>query len=317
MASAAARMGLNLTLSSNSTTLLEDVASVRTRGGSQSVAPFWFQIYLTAELEHRVPLIKRAEGTFTSASLNASLTKYSADVNIAAGYEALVLTVDTPVLGNRINERQTPLILPEGLRLENLEHDSTQGPRKPSPNRILMDARTPEQANNALREIGGKAHSASLTWESTIKFLRRTTKMKIILKGILAPEDAQLAVEYGVDAIIVSNHGGRQLDCVPSTIQALPGVVEAVGRKVPVILDGGIRRGSDVFKALALGADFVLVGRPAMWGLAFDGQKGVETVMNILERELSRTMALAGTSNLQEIKSSLLRLSVGGLLAKL
>jgi (S)-2-hydroxy-acid oxidase len=93
--------------------------------------------------------------------------------------------------------------------------------------------------------------------------------------------------------------------------------VEAVGRKVPVILDGGIRRGSDVFKALALGADFVLVGRPAMWGLAFDGQKGVETVMNILERELSRTMALAGTSNLQEIKSSLLRLSVGGLLAKL
>ncbi|GLI74268.1 hypothetical protein PoHVEF18_002505 [Penicillium ochrochloron] len=289
MASAAARMGLNLTLSSNSTTLLEDVASVKTRVGSQSVAPFWFQIYLTAELELRVPLIKRAE---------------------AAGYEALVLTVDTPVLGNRINERQTPLVLPEGLRLENLEHDSTQGPGKPSPNRILMDARTPEQANNAVREIGGKAHSASLTWESTIKFLRRTTKMKIILKGILAPEDAQLAVEYGVDAIIVSNHGGRQLDCVPSTIQALPGVVEAVGRRVPVILDGGIRRGSDVFKALALGADFVLVGRPALWGLAFNGQKGVETVMNILERELSRTMALAGTSNLQEIKLSLLRLSL-------
>ncbi|KAJ5370668.1 S-2-hydroxy-acid oxidase [Penicillium cataractarum] len=296
MAGAAAAMGLNFTLSSNSTTLLEDVASVRTRCEVRSVAPFWFQIYLTTDLEHRVPLIKRAE---------------------AAGYEALVLTVDTPVLGNRINERQTPLILPEGIRLENLEPDKIQGTRKPSPNRILMDARTPEQAKIALQEIGGKAHSASLTWESTIKFLRETTKMKIILKGILAPEDAQLAVEYGVDAIIVSNHGGRQLDSVPSTIQALPGVVEAVGGRIPVILDGGIRRGSDLFKALALGADFVLVGRPALWGLAFDGQKGVETVMNILERELTRTMALAGTSNLQEINSSLLRLSVDGRLSKL
>lgn len=209
------------------------------------------------------------------------------------------------------------MILPEGLRLENLEHDKVEGPRKPSPNRILMDARTLEQATNALREIGGKAHSASLTWESTIKFLRQTTKMKLILKGILAPEDAALAVEYGVDAIIVSNHGGRQLDCVPSTIQALPGVVQAVGGRIPVIVDGGIRRGSDVFKALALGADFVLVGRPALWGLASDGQKGVETVMNILERELSRTMALAGASNLREINSSLLRLSVDGRLSKL
>jgi (S)-2-hydroxy-acid oxidase len=104
---------------------------------------------------------------------------------------------------------------------------------------------------------------------------------------------------------------------VPSTIQALPGVVQAVGGRIPVILDGGIRRGSDVFKALALGADFVLVGRPALWGLASDGQKGVETVMNILERELSRTMALAGASNLREINSTLLRLSVDGRLSKL
>lgn len=125
--------------------------------------------------------------------------------------------------------------------------------------------------------------------------------MKIILKGIMAGEDAALAVEHGADAIIVSNHGGRQLDDACSTIEALPEVVAAVRGAIPVLLDGGIRAGSDVFKALALGADFVLVGRPALWGLAYNGCEGVEAVMHILERELSRTMALAGVASLKEV----------------
>lgn len=180
-----------------------------------------------------------------------------------------------------------------------------------------MDARTAKQANDILAEAGDTTNSASLTWKSTIEFLRQTTKMKIILKGVMAPEDALLAVEYGVDGIIVSNHGGRQLDCVPSTIRALPSIAEAVNRKVPVIFDGGVRRGSDVFKALALGADFVLVGRPALWGLAFNGREGVEVVMNILERELSRTMALAGVSRVQDITSSFLRYEKDGRLSKI
>lgn len=180
-----------------------------------------------------------------------------------------------------------------------------------------MDARTAEQANEVLQEFGDRTNNAALTWKSAIDFLRRTTSMKIILKGILAPEDALLAIEYGVDAIVVSNHGGRQLDCVPSTIKALPGIAEAVKGQIPVIFDGGIRRGSDVFKALALGADYVLVGRPVLWGLGFKGQEGVETVMNIFERELSRTMGLAGTPSIRDINTSYLRREVSGRLSKI
>jgi len=133
--------------------------------------------------------------------------------------------------------------------------------------------------------------------------------MKVILKGILTPEDAQLAVDHGADAIVVSNHGGRQLDCAPSTLEVLPGIAAAVGGKIPIIFDGGVTRGSDIFKALGLGADFVLVGRPAVWGLSYDGQHGVKTVIDILERELSRTMALAGVARIQDITKSSLGVS--------
>jgi (S)-2-hydroxy-acid oxidase len=225
--------------------------------------------------------------------------------------------VDTPVLGNRINERQTPLVLPDGIHLANIKQGDLKGPRKPSFNREIMDARTAKQARDLMQTAGDTANSSSLTWSSTIKFLRQTTKMKIILKGVMAPEDAQLAIDCGTDAIIVSNHGGRQLDCVPSTIQALPGVAEVAKGKILIIVDGGIRSGSDVFKALALGADFVLVGRPALWGLAFNGREGVETVMNIFEREFSRTMALAGVAKVPDIASSFLRYSEGGRLSKI
>ncbi|KAJ5697472.1 S-2-hydroxy-acid oxidase [Penicillium malachiteum] len=241
VAQAASLMGLNLTLSSNSTTSLEDVITTLHETNEPKSGPqFWFQIYLPLNLELSIPLIRRAE-----------------------------------------------------------------------------DAHTKQQYDEGLREAEGKANNASLTWDSTIKFLRQTTNMKIILKGIMAPEDAELAIKHGVDAIIVSNHGGRQLDCVPSTIKALPDIAAAVKRKVPVIFDGGIRHGSDVFKALALGADFVLVGRPILWGLAFNGTEGVQTVMNILERELSRTMALAGTAKIQDIDASFLRRSVEGRLSKI
>lgn len=133
--------------------------------------------------------------------------------------------------------------------------------------------------------------------------------LKIILKGVMTAEDAVLAVQHGADGIIVSNHGGRQLDSAPSTIEALPEIVDAVKNQIPIMFDGGVRRGSDVFKVLALGADFILVGRPVLYGLGYKGQEGVEAVVNILERELSRVMALAGTTDISKIKRGSLGIS--------
>ncbi|KXJ84860.1 L-lactate dehydrogenase [Microdochium bolleyi] len=287
VAKAAAGMQLNMSLSSQSTSALEDVMDVQQQidPAAGNLPPFWMQLYLYEEAQKSVSLIQRAE---------------------AAGYQALVLTVDTPVLGNRLSERRTAVVLPPGLSLPNLEPTPSSsspslGPKQPSVNRQLMNATTATEAQALLKVAGARMHSSSLTWGATLAFLRRTTRMKIILKGIMTGEDAALAVEHGADAIIVSNHGGRQLDAASSTIEALPEVVAAVRGAIPVILDGGVRSGTDVFKALALGADFVLVGRPVLWGLAYDGQHGVEAVMHILERELSRTMALAGTPTVKEI----------------
>jgi (S)-2-hydroxy-acid oxidase len=173
-----------------------------------------------------------------------------------------------------------------------------------------MDARTAKEANDILRESGNSTHNSAMTWD-VVAILRKATTMKIILKGIMAPEDARLAVEYGADAIVVSNHGGRQLDCVPSTLEVLPLIAAAVERRIPVLFDGGVRKGSDVFKAIALGADLVLIGRPVVWGLGYKGQEGLETVVNILERELSRTMALAGIQRISDIKDEALRVAHG------
>ncbi|CAG9946132.1 unnamed protein product [Clonostachys rosea f. rosea IK726] len=286
VAKAAAGMGLNLTLSSQSTSSLEDVmqAKIDIEKGLPG-PPFWMQIYLHDDIQKSVPLIRRAE---------------------AAGYQALVLTVDTPVLGNRLAERKEAVVLPKGLSLPNLEKTTPGAKPQPSINRQFMNVRSAAEAKALRAAFGSKMHSASLTWERTIKELRKVTSMKIILKGIMTAEDAALSVQYGADAIIVSNHGGRQLDETCSTIEALPEVSGAVNGALPVIIDGGVRTGADVFKCLALGADFVLVGRPALWGLAYDGRRGVETVMHILERELSRTMALAGVRSVKEISRGML-----------
>ncbi|KAL1305505.1 hypothetical protein AAFC00_002377 [Neodothiora populina] len=285
VAAAANELGLNMTLSSQSTTSLEDVS--RENDARPDSPDWWFQIYLTQDLERSLPLIKRAE---------------------TAGYKALVVTVDTPVLGNRINERRTPLVLPSHLRLANFESASTPAlkERKPTMNRLFMDARTLKDAQSIAAVAGPTMHSSSLTWETTLPWLRKVTNLKIILKGVMTAEDGRLAVEHGADAVVVSNHGGRQLDCAPSTIEALPEVAEAIAGRIPVIFDGGIHRGSDIFKAVALGAEFVLIGRPVLWGLSYKGKEGVQVVCNILEREFYRTMALAGVTDLSQItKASL------------
>lgn len=306
IARAAAGMHLNLTLSSQSTTALEDVIQVQKEAEpvSGSAPPFWMQLYLYEDMQKSVPLIKRAEGInqlpqtpfFKYRRILMDMSEIT-----AAGYQALVVTVDTPVLGNRLNERRTAVVLPQGMSIANVDQPPPGTKPQPSINRRLMNSTSAAEANAIRAASRASMHSSSLTWARTIKFLRQVTSMKIILKGIMAGEDAALAVEHGADAIIVSNHGGRQLDDACSTIEALPEVVTAVRGAIPVLLDGGIRTGSDVFRALALGADFVLVGRPALWGLAYNGCEGVEAVMHILERELSRAMALAGVASLKEV----------------
>ncbi|KAL4727732.1 hypothetical protein ACLX1H_004420 [Fusarium chlamydosporum] len=269
-------LGTNFILSSNATTSLEDVMSALPSRESSYPSP-WFQLYFLRSRETTARLIKRAE---------------------KAGYETLVLTVDTVVLGNRYHERKAPLKLPEGLRMANQDSVKAGGVSK---GRLFLNARTAKEAQQVMEEHGDLIVDASLNWEETIPWLRSQTNMKIVLKGIMVGEDALKAVEAGVDGIIVSNHGGRQLDGVPSTLEVLPEIVAAVNGRLPVMFDGGIHRGSDVFKAIALGADLCFIGRSALWGLAYNGQSGVETILHILERELSRTMALAGAKSIEHI----------------
>ncbi|HET6755442.1 MAG TPA: alpha-hydroxy acid oxidase, partial [Jiangellaceae bacterium] len=193
----------------------------------------------------------------------------------AAGCRALVVTSDSPVLGrNERNDRNDFHDLPAGLRCENLRELRGGEP-------------------GSVRQV---SLSPQISW-SHLDWLRKTSDLPILVKGVLHPEDAKLAVHRGVDALVVSNHGGRQLDTAPATIDQLPRIVEAVDGQVPVLLDGGIRRGTDVAKALALGADAVAVGRPALWGLAADGERGVVSVLSMLRTELAHTLTLCGAAS--------------------
>ena len=197
----------------------------------------------------------------------------------AAGCRALVVTVDSPVFGRRERDlRNGFLDLPAGLVCENLR-DSTGVVRD-----IVMDA--------------------ALDWDRIAR-LQATTRLPVVLKGILHPADARLAVEHGVDALIVSNHGGRQLDGVVSTLEALPAIVEAVGGRLPILLDGGIRRGTDALTALALGATAVALGRPIVWGLALGGTSGVRHVLELVRAELDAALALAGAARPAELSPEL------------
>jgi 4-hydroxymandelate oxidase len=206
----------------------------------------------------------------------------------AAGCRALVVTVDAAVFGNRERDRRNAFLdLPEGLHCENLREQGAGT----EPGRVRRIVFWPE-----------------LSWEQ-IDWLRSETRLPVVLKGIVHPDDARLAVEHGVSAIIVSNHGGRQLDGVPATLDLLPAVASAVAGRVPVLVDGGIRRGTDIVKALALGATAVAVGRPILWGLAVAGAEGVAHVLETLKLELARALALCGCRSLGDVSRDLLGLS--------
>jgi isopentenyl diphosphate isomerase/L-lactate dehydrogenase-like FMN-dependent dehydrogenase len=220
--------------------------------------PLWFQLYVFRQREITRALVERAE---------------------AAGCTAICLTVTVPVQGNRRRDNRTRFHLPPELEMANFTG--------------LRQAVLPEAAGSGLDAFIGREFDPTLTW-GAVEWLRSITRLPIVLKGIVTPEDAALAVEHGVDAVIVSNHGGRQLDCAEPTLLALPRVADAVAGRIPVLMDGGVRRGSDVAKALALGARAVLIGRPVLWGLAAGGQAGVERVLETFRAELRRTLSLLG-----------------------
>ena len=203
-----------------------------------------------------------------------------------AGCKVLVVTVDSAVLGRRERDDRNDFHdLPAGMCCENL--------------RNLRDSEP-----GHVRQI---RMSAEFRWHH-LDWLRRITDLPIVLKGILTAEDAQLAVHHGVDGLFVSNHGGRQLDTVPATIEQLPDIARAVGGRIPLFIDGGIRRGTDVVKALALGASAVGVGRPVLWGLAADGERGVARVLARLREELDDTLALCGYASVRDLGPELVRL---------
>jgi isopentenyl diphosphate isomerase/L-lactate dehydrogenase-like FMN-dependent dehydrogenase len=228
-------------------------------------APIWYQLYPTAKWAVTEALVRRAE---------------------AAGCPVLVLTVDLPVISHRETASELARLDERDCAACHEQGASTyfRVGRKP-----MFDGLD----TSGLRDLDAPA----LTWDF-IDRLRSLTSMKILLKGIVTREDAKLAVERGADGIIVSNHGGRAEESARGTIESLPEVVEAVGGRIPVLIDSGFRRGTDVFKALALGADAVAIGRPYLWGLAAFGQAGVEAVLDILRRELALAMRLAGVTSI-------------------
>jgi 4-hydroxymandelate oxidase len=218
-------------------------------------------------------------------------TRALCDRVVAAGCKALVLTVDAPVLGLRERDARNRFNLSDGLAIENLHAEDHR--RMPSP-----------AEESGLAAYFADMLDPALTWKD-VEWLRSITPLPLLIKGILRADDARRALAHGVAGAIVSNHGGRQLDTAIATVEALPAIVDAVGGELPLLLDGGVRRGTDVLKALALGAQAVLIGRPILWGLAAAGQRGVVEVLALLKRELDVAMALCGCTHLGEITRDL------------
>jgi isopentenyl diphosphate isomerase/L-lactate dehydrogenase-like FMN-dependent dehydrogenase len=232
---------------------------------AETSQPKWFQLYFQQSREFTLSLVKRAE---------------------KAGYSKLVITVDAPLHGIRNRAQRAGFVLPEGIEAINLR-DRPPLPRK------SFDADQSIVFQGMMSEVP--------TWDD-IAWLQQQTSLPIILKGILSPSDAIHAKQMGIAALVVSNHGGRTLDSIPSSIEMLPAIRAAVGEDYPLIFDGGVERGTDVFKALALGANLVCIGRPQFYALAVAGALGVAHLLRVLREELEVTMSLAGTPTISDIK---------------
>lgn len=271
VARAAASLGVPAILSTVSAHSLEDVAQ------AMGSSPRWFQLYWPRSPELAESLVQRAE---------------------KAGYEAIVVTLDTKMMAWRARDLQNAFLpFLNGQGLANYTSDPW-----------FRDglARPPEEDMwPAIRRWGEEFADPSKTWKD-LAALREATNLPILVKGILHPDDARLALEHGVDGIIVSNHGGRQVDGSIAALDALPDVATMVNDRVPVLFDSGIRNGADVLKAKALGADAVLLGRPYIWGLALDGEEGVREVIRRLLADTDLTMALSGKARFADVDRNLL-----------
>jgi 4-hydroxymandelate oxidase len=237
-------------VSTMATISLEDIAKAAS-------GPLWFQTYIFKDRSFTTDLAARAR---------------------AAGYHALVLTVDTPLLGRRERDSRNRFELPPGIEMRNLN----------------LPPALPGSYESPMVRFSKEQFDPSLTWRD-VEWFVQTVQMPVLAKGILHPEDALLAAQAGVAGLVVSNHGGRQLDGAVATLDALPEIVAATrGTNLDIIVDGGIRRGTDVVKSLALGARMVMVGRPILWGLAVDGEVGARAVLDLLRSEFDTALALIG-----------------------
>ncbi|MDQ1145785.1 lactate 2-monooxygenase [Bacillus sp. SORGH_AS 510] len=271
-ARAAADIGVPLVASTASTYSLEKISEEMGEGDR------WFQLYWSSDREIAASMVKRAE---------------------AAGYSAIVITLDTPMMAWRekdIEHAYLPFLEAEGIG--NYLEDPVFCSR--------LEKSPKEDLRSAIMLWAQVFGNPSLTWND-IEYIKGQTTLPILLKGILHPEDAKLAVMHGVDGIIVSNHGGRQVDGAIPAIEALPEIIDKVGDEIPVLMDSGIRRGSDIVKAIALGARAVMVGRPYMYGLALAGEEGVKQVLRNLIADFDLTLALSGKRYVSELNRDLLK----------
>lgn len=248
------------------TTSLEDVAH------AAPGAPLWFQLYVHVDRAFTFRLIDRAK---------------------RAGYRAIAVTCDTPVLGRRTADVRNGFALPRGLAMQNLLE--------------ILPKDLAEGAGSELARFVASRHDAAFTWKDLRSIADACAPLPLVVKGIARADDAKRALDQGARAVWVSNHGGRQLDRAPATARVLPEVVKAVSPDTEVYVDGGIRSGTDVLVALALGARAVFVGRPVLWGLAARGEEGVRAVLGLLSAELLRAMQLAGAPDLASLRDDLVR----------
>ena len=280
VARAAHAAGVPYTCSTLASASVEEIAAV-------NPGPKWFQVYVWRDRELVEEVLARAR---------------------AAGFSAIILTVDVPVVGNRERDGANDFTVPPKVTWRT----ATQALAAPG---YLWDLATTSEIrpanfthirmNTGLIDFINAQFDRAVTWDD-VRWLRETWDGKLAIKGIATPEDAQRCVGIGADAVWVSNHGGRQLDTAPASIDTLPAIADAVAGKVEIILDGGVRRGSDVVKALALGANAVAIGRAYLYGLAAGGEAGVRRALDIIDSEVRRTMALCGRTRLSALSRDLI-----------